>query len=127
MATKVPGLSHSFEFHEVSRAWSPNQFSTGLELIGCSVPNVVSFLETSTGTSPSEVQFSWPNDPEVFDRAIHDDNGPIIRHMTFTEALIAARVREPSRADVLAWYAARVAARRPGHSAASTPTPSDEH
>lgn len=74
--------------------WTPESMASALQLISCSITNVVSMLKLYNGARPTEVQFKRFNSDEAFTRPWK--TSPKIRNFEMPADLLIGRARAKS-------------------------------
>ena len=100
---KVQDFQRTFELgKQVSRAWVPEQFIFGLQLIGLSIRNVASRARIEAGVDSAKVQFQWVSEETVYDSPRR--KRPSLSHLTMGQTVDLSGWEEPSEEEIRQAY-----------------------
>lgn len=101
---KIEGSKYTYDFDvSVSRSWSPTQFIARLDVIACSMKNIVSHLSLCAGAQPADVRFEIMT-PETCATARRRGDTRI-GNATFSQPMESAQgYKEPSVAELCRMY-----------------------
>ncbi len=82
--------------------WSAYGMVAALQLISCSINNVVSCLKIMNGVSPKDAKFTRPEDRAAFEEPWRESMG--VTHMTLDRAMPDEYVKLLSKQELLEMY-----------------------
>jgi hypothetical protein len=95
-----------------ARNWLPESLTASIDLMAMSMSNVLSFLKVLNGAAAGAVQFAWPADLDLFEKALLV---PLVNDLSMDRVLDVSHIQPVTRERIFEEYERRNRASGPPH------------